>query len=385
MIIQILNFSFPEVLSYYCKKYKIHPEYFCNGIMGMELRGNSTDYSENIKRIVLEKNEFLKEYINKENDNYDFLMLGSIENFKMFAKEFISAGDKSLEYKMNDVINNYENIDNKIYKIGNKEFNFSNAYVMGILNVTPDSFSDGGAHFDKDNAVKYGIQLLDEGADIIDIGGESTRPGAAKISEENELNRILPVIKGILAERNEAIISVDTTKPVVAEETLKSGARIINDISGLTFYPEMLYVIKKYEASVIIMHIKGNPLTMQENPVYKNLMQEIYDFLYLQSQLALNAGVNNIFIDPGIGFGKSIDHNFEIIKRIGDLKSLGFPILIGNSRKSFIGKTLNLDPQNRDLGSAVMNAVSIRNGVRIIRTHNVRYGVQTINLINKIR
>jgi dihydropteroate synthase len=194
----------------------------------------------------------------------------------------------------------------------------------------------------------------------------------------------LPVIQSILSASGNAVISVDTTKLLVAEEALKAGAQIINDISGLTLNPGMLNVIKKYNASVIIMHMKGNPRTMQENPEYENLIQEIYDFLFIQSQKAVREGVNNIFIDPGIGFGKTVDNNFEIIKRIGDFKTLGFPLVIGNSRKSFIGKTLNLEPEKRDLASTVVNAVSVKNGAKIIRTHNVKYGVQTIKLLNKL-
>jgi dihydropteroate synthase len=194
----------------------------------------------------------------------------------------------------------------------------------------------------------------------------------------------LPVIKNILAERSDAVISVDTTKSLVAEEVLKSGVLIINDISGLTLNPGLLSVVKKFNASLIIMHMKGNPRTMQENPEYENLIQEIYDFLFNQSQKAVREGVNNIFIDPGIGFGKTVDHNFNIIKRLEDFRSLGFPLIIGNSRKSFIGKTLNLVPKESDSASALVNAVSVKNGAKIIRTHNVKYGVQTIKLLNKL-
>jgi len=272
----------------------------------------------------------------------------------------------------------------KKYIIGEKEFSFDKEYLMGILNVTPDSFSDGGNYFDTDSAVLAGLQLLEDGADILDIGGESTRPGADPVSSEDELNRILPVIKNILAERSDAVISVDTTKSLVAEEVLKSGVLIINDISGLTLNPGLLSVVKKFNASLIIMHMKGNPRTMQENPEYENLIQEIYDFLFDQSQKAVREGVNNIFIDPGIGFGKTVDHNFEIIKRLEDFRSLGFPLIIGNSRKSFIRKTLNLVPKESDSASALVNAVSVKNGAKIIRTHNVKYGVQTIKLLNKL-
>ena len=384
MIIQIINLSLLEVFNNYCKKYSILPEVFSKGLLCLELRDISPEFTSEIKRVLLKENEFLYHYKNDKNNMVDLLISGSIALFKRISKQILSDEDMDLGNTMRNVIRNYEEYEQKVYKIGVQEFNFHRAYVMGILNVTPDSFSDGGKHFDKDVAVNYGLQLFGDGADILDIGGESTRPGAGEVSAEEELNRILPVIKSIIATRMDAVISVDTTKPLVAEEALKSGAKIINDISGLTLNPGLLNVVKQYNASLIIMHLKGNPRTMQKNPEYENLIQEIYDFLFTQSQKAVKAGVNNIFIDPGIGFGKTIDHNFEIIKRIGDFKSLGFPLVIGNSRKSFIGKTLSLEPEERDSASAVVNAVSINNGARIIRTHNVKYGVQTIKLINKI-
>jgi dihydropteroate synthase len=384
LIIQALNLSFPEVFSNYSKLYKIPRDKFINGLIGLEFRGNSTGQTAVINKMFLESYNVFNKYNENENNSFDILILGSLESLRNFSQSIASEEEKILIDRIIDVINNYENFDKLIYKIGSKEFNFKNAYVMGILNVTPDSFSDGGKYFNKDSAIEYGLQLLDQGADILDIGGESTRPGAEQVSVDEEINRILPVIKSILSVRKDAVISIDTSKIDVAEESLKSGAKIINDISGLTFNPGLINIVKKYKASVIIMHIKGNPGTMQDNPEYNNLIQEVYDFLFSQTQIALNAGVKNIFIDPGIGFGKTIDHNFEIIKRIGDLKSLGFPIIIGNSRKSFIGKTLNLDPDERDAASAVVNAVSINNGVRIIRTHNVPYGIQTVKLINKI-
>ena len=272
----------------------------------------------------------------------------------------------------------------KIYQIGAKIFNFEKSYVMGILNITTDSFSDGGMYLDESKAINYGLQMLEDGANILDIGGESSRPGAEPVSVEVEINRIIPVINGILAKNKDAVLSVDTTKSVVADEALKSGATIINDISGLLFDSKMPDIIKKHNASVIIMHIKGNPKTMQNNPEYGNIIEEIYDFLLKQSSKVSNAGIKNIFIDPGIGFGKTVDHNFEIINKLRYFRNLGFPIVFGASRKSFIGKTLNLDPVERDTASAIVNAVAINNGARIIRTHNVKYGVQTIKLMNKI-
>ena len=384
MIIQIINLSLPEVFTKYSAKYKIRPEVYTHELLGLELRDISSGMTSEFMRIFLRKNELFYKFESAKNSTVDIFIEGSIALFKKLSRNILYEGHTDIGNKINDVIRNYEEYEQLVYKIGGKEFGFNRPYVMGILNVTPDSFSDGGKHFDKDIAVNYGLQLFDEGADILDIGGESTRPGAEPVSDEEELNRILPVIQNILAAKKDAVISVDTTKPLVAEEALKSGAQIINDISGFTSNPGLLYVVKKYNASIIIMHMKGNPRTMQVNPEYDNLIQEIYDFLFNQSQLAERAGVNNIFIDPGIGFGKTIDHNFEIIKRISDFKSMGYPLVIGNSRKSFIGKTLNLEPEDRDAASALINAVSISNGAKIIRTHNVKYGVQTIQLLNKI-
>jgi dihydropteroate synthase len=350
----------------------------------MELRNISSDMTEEYLRLFLKRNELFHKYEDSGKGTVDLCIIGSIDMFKNLSKNVFFEGNKDLENKINKVIGNYVDYDWRVYNIGGKEFHFSKAYLMGILNITPDSFSDGGKHFLKDDAVNYGLQLIDDGADILDIGGESTRPGAEPVGDEEELNRILPVIQSILARKKNALISVDTTKPLVAEESLKAGAQIINDVSGLTLNPGLLSIVKKYNASIIIMHMKGNPRTMQKNPQYENLIQEIYDFLFIQSHKAVSEGVINIFIDPGIGFGKTVDQNFEIINRVGDFKSLGFPLVIGNSRKSFIGKTLNLELQDRDSASAFVDAYSINNGAKIIRTHNVKYGVQTIKSLNKI-
>jgi dihydropteroate synthase len=384
LIIQIVNLSLPEVINNCCVKYKIRPEVLSHSSLCMELRNISSEMTEGFLRIFLKRNELLHKFENNRNGMVDLCITGSIDVFKNLARNILQEGNKDLGNKINIVLRNYKEYDEKAYRIGQEEFRFNKAYIMGILNITPDSFSDGGKYFDKDIAVNYGLQLLDDGANILDVGGESTRPGAEQISEEEELNRVLPVIQDILLARKNAVISVDTTKPLVAEESLKAGAHIINDISGLTFNPGLLNVITKYNASVIIMHMKGNPHTMQDNPQYENIIQEIYDFLFFQSQKAVREGVNNVFIDPGIGFGKTVDNNFEIIKRIGDFKSLGFPLVIGNSRKSFIGKTLKLEPEDRDSASSFVDAVSITNGAKIIRTHNVKYGVQIIKLLNKL-
>jgi dihydropteroate synthase len=254
---------------------------------------------------------------------------------------------------------------------------------MGILNITPDSFSDGGKYFDRNKAVAHAFKMLDEGADIIDIGGESSRPGAERVDEKIEIERIIPVLKKILDERPDTIISVDTTKRVVAEKALEFGAKIINDISGGNFEPGIMDTVAKHDAAFIIMHIKGTPQTMQNDPIYNNVVEEVYDYLYKQVKKAEEAGINNIFVDPGIGFGKTTADNLNLLNRLDDFKSLAHPIAIGVSRKSFIGKTLNLKVDERDIPTAIMETLSINKGARIIRTHNIINGVMLRELFNK--
>lgn len=270
------------------------------------------------------------------------------------------------------------------YIIGGKEFNFHLSYVMGILNVTPDSFSDGGLYFKREDAIRHGTGMFDSGADIIDIGGESTRPGSENVSAFEEMNRVIPVMEGILNNRPEAIISVDTTKSRVAAEALKRGAKIINDISGGTFEPELLNVVSEYNAAFIIMHIQGTPKTMQQNPIYKNLIEEILSFLIKQADEAKRAGISKIIIDPGIGFGKTFEHNLMIIKELNKFKAPGYPVMIGVSRKSFIKKLVEDLTDDRDLATAVINALAVKNGATFIRTHNVSYGLQVCRIMNNI-
>ena len=253
---------------------------------------------------------------------------------------------------------------------------------MGILNVTPDSFSDGGLYINSDDAAEHALEMINDGADFIDVGGESTRPGSDIVTEDEELKRVIPVIKKILSAAPETIISIDTTKSKVAEEAIKNGAKIVNDISGATFDEEMLTIVKKFDASVILMHINGTPKNMQQNPYYENVVEEIYDFLFERIKAAEGLEIKNIFVDPGIGFGKRIEDNFEILRRLEDFKSLGFPIVIGTSRKSFLGKTLNLDITERDTATAITESIAVKNGARIIRTHNVIYGKQVCELLN---
>jgi dihydropteroate synthase len=256
--------------------------------------------------------------------------------------------------------------------------------VMGVLNVTPDSFSDGGIYFLKEAAVEHALKMFKDGADIVDIGGESTRPGSESVTLEDENKRVIPVIHEILKRKPDSLLSIDTTKSDVAQEACKAGVRIINDISGLTFDPQIVEVAKEYSASLVIMHIKGTPKDMQDNPSYKNVISEIYEFLLVQSQKAKDAGVDKIIIDPGIGFGKRVEDNLEILRRLNEFKNLGYPILVGLSRKSFLGKILGLEVNERDTITSVAETMAIMNGAEIIRTHNVVNAVNARELLNQI-
>lgn len=270
------------------------------------------------------------------------------------------------------------------YKFGSSELDLSLPKIMGIVNVTPDSFSDGGKYFSEKAAVDHALKLFDEGASIIDIGGESTRPGSEPVTLQEELDRTIPVIRELKKLRNDIIISIDTTKSKVASTALENGADIVNDISGLTFDKNMLNLIKEYDPGIVLMHIKGNPKTMQENPFYEDVVKEVKDFLCDQLKLAEAAGLQKIFIDPGIGFGKRLLDNFNIIKQLKDFEEFGYPIMIGVSRKSFIGKTLDLDIENRDVATVIMETVAVMKSARIIRTHNVEYCRHLVKLVSHI-
>ncbi len=258
--------------------------------------------------------------------------------------------------------------------------------IMGILNVTPDSFSDGGLYFDEKRAIEHAIRLVEEGADIIDIGGESTRPGSEPVPVEEEIRRTIPVIK-TLSKEIKIPISIDTYKAEVARRALDAGASMVNDISGLRFDPAMPEVVAEYDVPVIIMHIKGRPRDMQLNPVYEALIPEIIDYLRISIRLALKFGIkeDRIIIDPGIGFGKTFEHNLELLNNLKEFSLLEKPIVIGVSRKAFIGKILgDIPPQDRLEGTAAAVAIAIYNGANIIRVHDVKEMVRVARVVDSI-
>ena len=261
----------------------------------------------------------------------------------------------------------------------------SHTLIMGILNMTPDSFSDGGQFKSHNKAIDHALKMVEEGANIIDIGGESTRPGAEAVQLEEELSRTIPIIEAIRL-KSDCLISIDTYKSKVATAALAAGADMVNDISGLTFDHNMASLVAKRNVPVIIMHIKGKPGDMQKNPNYDNLIKEIKAFFEVQIAIAKKAGIDsgNIILDPGIGFGKRLEDNFEIIRELGQISTMGYPVLLGPSRKSFIGFTLDLPIEERIEGTLASITAGVINGARIVRVHDIRATRRTLTITEKI-
>jgi dihydropteroate synthase len=246
------------------------------------------------------------------------------------------------------------------------------AKIMGIVNVTPDSFSDGGEFLDPERAIAHGRQLADEGADILDVGGESTRPGARAVDAGEELLRVQPVIEGLAA--GETPISIDTSKAVVAEAALDAGATMVNDVTALRADPDLAAVCAETGCEVVLMHMLGDPRTMQENPTYEDVVDDVRSFLAERIEFAVAQGIKEerIWVDPGIGFGKTVEHNLELHRRLGELSELGRPIAFGSSRKTFIGKLTGAEVDQRVGGTIASNVIAWMNGARMLRVHDVR-------------
>ena len=258
--------------------------------------------------------------------------------------------------------------------------------IMGILNVTPDSFSDGGMYYNATQAVEFALQMEEEGADIIDVGGESTRPGAKTVELQKECDRILPVIEGIRT-KSDILISIDTYKSEVARQSIATGAGMVNDISGMTFDPNMVDVIKDSGLPVVIMHIKGTPKNMQKKPYYEDLMQELTEYFEERKKFARAKGIldQQIILDPGIGFGKRPQDNFQLLRELKKIVDMGFPVLIGPSKKSFIGLTLDLPIDQRLEGTAAAVTTGILKGARIVRVHDVKEMKRVALITDSIR
>ena len=258
------------------------------------------------------------------------------------------------------------------------------AKLMGIVNVTPDSFSDGGLYLDADRAVEHAQGLLAEGADLLDVGGESTRPGAEAVSAEEELARIGPVLDGL--RDADAPISVDTSKAAVAESALDAGARIVNDVTALRSDPELAALCGERRCGVVLMHMKGTPRTMQEAPSYEDVVDEVREFLAERLEFATREGIDEerIWVDPGIGFGKAVHHNLELLRRLGELRALGRPIVIGTSRKSFIGTLTGRRVDDRLGGTIASSVLALRAGADVLRVHDVAEVAEAVRVAEAI-
>lgn len=258
-------------------------------------------------------------------------------------------------------------------------------HVMGVINITPDSFSDGGLYFSHSKAIERGIQMAEEGVDIIDVGGESTRPYSRRIPVSEEIERVVPVIEA-LSRKVHVPISIDTIKADVAREALSAGASIINDITALRFDPRMSALAAEAEVPVVLMHMKGTPEDMQMNPVYEDVVAEVLLFLRERTEYAEASGIrrNLIIIDPGIGFGKSFDHNLTLIRNLKAFTSFGNPVLLGTSNKAFIGHILKKGPGERLTGTMATVAAGVMNGANIVRVHHVREAVETVKIIDAV-
>ncbi|MEX2599976.1 MAG: dihydropteroate synthase [Dehalococcoidia bacterium] len=268
-------------------------------------------------------------------------------------------------------------------RFGRYDFPGGRTLVMGVLNVTPDSFSDGGRYFDARKAIEQARAMVAEGADILDIGGESTRPGAEPVPADEELRRVLPVIEAVVSDLD-VPVSIDTVKPEVAERCLSAGAVILNDVQGLRD-TAMIDAAARHGASVVIMHMKGTPRTMNQEAVYTDLLAEVRGFLVAQAGKARAAGIETVVIDPGLGFAKNTEHNLAILNHVDTFTSTGYPVLIGPSRKRFIGELTGKDADARVPGTLAAVTAAVLSGAAIVRVHDVAAGKQAVQVAEGIR
>ena len=317
----------------------------------------------------------------------DCLIIGNLAHIQRLSEKLKRQpyGLNKIALELQSAFNNYQK-DNFILALKNHRLNLnSHTHIVGIINLTPDSFSGDGLLETLGSAVEYARKLADEGADMLDIGAESTRPGAKPVSAKEEIKRLIPALKRIRKEIN-LPISIDTYKSETAKAALDNGADIINDISALTADKKMAKIISRHKAGVVLMHMRGIPKNMQKNPAYQSLMAEIIEYLNKSIAIALEAGIGleQIIVDPGIGFGKTMEHNLEIIKSLAQLKILGRPILIGLSRKSFLGSITHQGPKERLSSTISSNCLAVFNGAKIIRVHDVKEAARAFMVLGRI-
>lgn len=383
MIIQLIEINIPYLFKRYVKKYNIYRDLYEIDLLALEIRDLDEELAEGTRHIIFRNKEICYVTKTQTENKVDILILGSFAIFKEIAKDITAVGNEDLGHKITGLLDNFSGKSNHQISLKNKRISFEQPIMMGIINVTPDSFSDGGQFFEKEKAIEHGLKLFNDGADILDIGGESTRPGSEPVDESEEINRVVPVIEGILKHKPDAIISIDTTKSFVAKAAIESGAMIINDISAMTFDKNMVKIASEKKAAIILMHMQGTPQTMQQHPYYDDVILEIYDYLHQRIKFAEQNGVDKIIIDPGIGFGKRVEDNYEILQRLNEFKGLQKPIAIGVSRKSFLGKSLDLEIGNRKEATLAAETLAIKNGANLIRTHEVAQTVTASKFIKQ--
>ncbi len=261
----------------------------------------------------------------------------------------------------------------------------SSPLIMGILNVTPDSFFDGGKYVEEPNWLAQCGKMIAEGVDMIDIGACSTRPGSPQPSEEEELERVIKVIKSVRKAHPRTLISIDTYRAMVAEQAVFAGANIINDISGGTLDSKMFETVAKLNVPYVLMHIQGTPQTMQENPVYKDVVAEVNLFFTEKLKQLSSFGIKQVILDPGFGFGKTVEHNFELLKNLDKFQSFQLPVLVGISRKSIVNKLLNISSKDSINGTSILNSIAVQNGAKMLRVHDVKEAKEVINIFEKLK
>lgn len=312
-------------------------------------------------------------------------LIASFPNWQIFESlsSELNASHRALWESIQNLKKNFYCRDWEFHLPSGKIWKIDRPQVMGILNVTPDSFSDGGRFLEPGQAVDHALQMEAEGADIIDIGAESTRPGAEALSLEEEWKRLENVLSKIVS-HIKIPISIDTYKAEIARRALTNGAEVVNDISGLTFDPNLKEIVSEAKCPLIIMHIKGTPRNMQQNPHYQNVMEEIFLFFKTQIELARQSGIQQLIIDPGIGFGKRLEDNVELLRRLEEFRIFDFPVMVGPSRKSFIGKILGVEVGERQWGTAASVALAVANGAQILRVHDVKEMKQVVEISRTI-
>jgi dihydropteroate synthase len=367
---------------HYQNKYKLDPNLFWQGQYVFEIYGYSLSQHHILNSIYKKTSSLLT--IHKHSELKSILVHFFKRDWSNEILIDLLVQDNEINAFFKQVHEFFSDINKPIWNLRGNRLNFNKSpFIMGILNVTPDSFSDGGKFSDINEAVDHALSMIEAGADIIDIGGESTRPGSDPVNLQEELNRVIPVIETIRIHSG-APLSIDTYKSEVAEAAIKAGANIVNDISGCTFDKRMPEIIQTNDVPIIIMHIKGTPKHMQSNPHYDDVCLEVYSFLSDQINYLSNTGIENIAVDPGIGFGKRLEDNLKLLNNLESLKFLCQPILIGASRKSFLGHVLDKEVDQRLYGSLSVAILSAIKGADIIRVHDVAETKDVLRIIDAI-